>query len=54
MKRHFALDILIETIKIWCNVTDKTAVFTVAGILRLKAVLFAISQSIFLKGFQIS
>ncbi len=36
MKRHFALDILIETIKIWCNVTDKTAVFTVTDILRLK------------------
>ena len=36
MKRHFALDILIETIKIWCNVTDKTVVFTVTDILRLK------------------
>lgn len=36
MKRHFALDILIETIKIWCNVTDKTVVFTVTNILRLK------------------
>lgn len=36
MKRHFALDILIETIKIWCNVTDKTSVFTVTDILRLK------------------
>lgn len=36
MKRHFALDILIETIKIWCNVTDKTVVFTATDILRLK------------------
>ena len=36
MKRHFALDILIETIKIWFNVTDKTSVFTVTDILRLK------------------
>lgn len=36
MKRNFALDILIETIKIWCNVADKTAVFTVTDIFRLK------------------